>query len=483
MTTKPTRSSDLLPLRVRLMFLISVGVLLFGGANLVIVGRLSYRALAREQEHRLRFVADLLAKRAEQPLLQDDRVEIDKLVHQSAAIDPDLAYVLVTDPSGSIVAHTFEGKLPPWVLAPELRSSSRRPLLSFETLAAGRVRELAVPVLGGRLGTVRVGVKEADVRRPMVRLLSVVAGMVLMFLVIGLVSARWVARRVTAPLEKIVSELEELQLAGPPFRPGIKTGDEMELLAVQVQDVTDRLQLLYRQERKRERELARMERLAALGTLTAGLGHELNNPLAGIKNAAQRLQQRADDAERVDRYADLIGDAVRRMEQLLGDMLTFSRTSALDIGRVEVCPAVRSAVALAAPRFKEAGADCTIDCPDGCPTASSDAGLLVQAMLNLLINAADAVAGGSRREVIVSSRSEAGSVTIEVADSGPGVDAGMAERIFNPFFTTKPPGRGTGLGLSAAWNAVHEMGGTLVLSNPGERGARFTIILEEWQER
>ncbi len=482
MTRPRLQSPDLLPLRSRLMLLISAGVLLFGGANLVIVGRLSYRALAREQEHRLAFVAGLLAERAEQPLLQDDRVELDKLVHQSRAIDPDLAYVLVTDPSGSIVAHTFEEKLPPWILAPQLRSVMRRPVVEFQAESWGRIREMAIPVLKGRLGMVRVGVREVDVRRPMVGLLSIVAGMVLVFLAVGLIAARWVARRVTAPLETIVSDLDGLELDGPPFRPGVETGDELQLLAEQVQEVTDRLQLLHRQERDRERELARIERLAALGTLTAGLGHELNNPLAGIKNAAQRLETRADDSARVHRYAALIGEAVRRMERLLGDMLSFSRTGALAVGPVEVCPAIESAVALATPRFKEAGAACSVVCPDGCPTARADVDLLVQAMVNLLINAADAVAAADRREIVVRSRSGAGRVTIEVRDSGPGIDAEMVEKVFNPFFTTKPPGRGTGLGLSAAWNAIREMGGTLELANPGEAGALFIMTLEEWTQ-
>ncbi|HHQ47487.1 MAG TPA: HAMP domain-containing histidine kinase [Acidobacteria bacterium] len=304
--------------------------------------------------------------------------------------------------------------------------------------------------------------------------------MVFVFLVVGLVAARWVARRVTAPLERIVSELEAFQLEGPPFRPGIDSGDEMEILAAQVEEVTDRLQRLYLQERERERDLARVERMAALGTLTAGLGHELNNPLAGIKNAAQRLDRHAADAVRVQRYAGLIEDAVRRMERLLGDMLRFSRSGAVNLGPVEVCSAVESAVALARPRMKEAEASCAISCPAGCPVARADADLLAQAVLNLLINAADAVAGSPVREIRVESRAEEGKVEIRVIDTGPGVSTEDAERIFNPFFTTKSPGRGTGLGLSGAWTAIREMGGSLALSNPGERGARFTITLEEW---
>ncbi len=471
-----------LPLRVKLMLLISLGVFVFGALNLVIVVRFSYLALAHEQDHRLRFVARLLAERVEQPLLQDDRVSLDRLVHQTAETDPNLAYVLVADPSGSVVGNSFADRIPPWLLAPGLRMPQRRHrLITFRGPDGRTIREVLVPVLEGKLGTVRVGVDEGEIRRPVIRLLSILAAMVLGFLVIGLVAARAVAGRVTAPLERIVADLEHFELDGPPVRAEIRTGDEMEILAQQVRAVTDRLQRMYRSEMERKSELARVERLAALGTLTAGLGHELNNPLAGIKNAAQRLERKRNDPELVLRYATLIEDAVRRMQRLLRDMLSLARGEKMEIRGVQVCAAVESAVGLAAPRLSGVGARCDVECSPRPGRAAADQDLLIQAVLNLLLNAADAVADRESRRVTVRCREAGERILIEVDDTGPGVPAEIADQIFNPFFTTKGPGAGTGLGLSVAWTTIRDMGGDLVLESPPDGGARFVILLPRWE--
>lgn len=480
---KPEDFPDVvLPLRVKLMLLISLGVFFFGALNLVIVVRFSYVALAHEQEHRLRFVAKLLAERVERPLLQDDRVSLDRLVRQSTATDPNLAYVLVADPTGSIVGRSFTSRIPSWLLAPELRRPLRKHrLVTFRAPDGRTVREVLEPVLHGKLGTVRVGVDEGEIRRPVIGLLSLLAGMVLGFLVIGLVAARAVAKRVTAPLERIVADLKTFELDGPAVRAEINTGDEMQVLAEQVEAVTDRLQRMYRKEMERTSELARVERLVALGTLTAGLGHELNNPLAGIKNAAQRLQSKGDDPERVRRYAALIEDAVRRMQRLLGDMLSLTRGGKIDIREVQVCAAVDSAVSLAAPRLKAAGGRCEVECSPEPPCAAADQDLLVQALLNLLLNAADAVTDREEKTVTVRCRTRGNDVLIEVEDTGPGVPGEIADQVFNPFFTTKDPGAGTGLGLSVAWTTIRDMGGDLVLESPPGGGARFVLLLPRWE--
>jgi len=484
MSQRDPLAGVVIPLRVKLMFLITVGVFVFGAINLVVVVRLGYLALAREQEHRLRFVTTLLAHRVERPLLQDDRVGLDRLVHQTTAADPNLAYILVADPTGSIVGHSFRGKIPSWLLAPQLRGPLRsHDLVNLQSPDGTTIRELLAPVLRGKLGTIRVGVNESEIRRPIIRLLSILAGMVLAFLVVGLVAARRVAERVTDPVVGIVSALERFELDGEPVRLHIETADEMQVLAEQVRAVTDRLQRMYRREMERSAELARVERLAALGTLTAGLGHELNNPLAGIKNAAQRLQAKSGDRERVERYARMIQEAVARMQRLLGDMLSLTRGGEVSRQEVPACAAVQSAVSLASPRLQAAGAQCRVECSPEPPNAVGDHDLLVHAVLNLLLNAADAVSGGEERRVTVRCGVEEDRIRLEVEDTGPGVPDSIAHQVFNPFFTTKGPGAGTGLGLSVAWTTIREMGGRLSLEQKPGRGARFVITLPRWEDR
>lgn len=468
-------------LRSKLTILISVGVLVFGSVNLIVVGRLAYQAVTEEQQKGLRFTASMLSERAETPLLLDDRVELDRLVRQSVSINRELAYVLIIDAKGEPIVHSFDAGVPPWLTGGALSGSDRPEMLQFSAPDGRQFVDVASRILEGRLGLVRVGVDLAGARTSVMKLLSMLAAMVLVLLIAGLVAARWVATWVTAPAERIATALDEFRLGGPPVVIDVKTGDELERLAGRVEAIMRRIELLHQNELGQQRELARVERLAAVGTLTAGLAHEINNPLAGIKQAAESLNSRPDDVARVRRYIPVILEAARRMERILGDLLSFARPARRELREVDPCDTLHLAARLAAPRIKQAGASIRLDCSGARLAVKADPDSLAQALLNLFLNAADAVSEAPERRIMARCRAEeSGDVTILVEDSGPGVAAEHRERIFEPFFTTKAPGKGTGLGLATAWTAVHQMGGVLRLEQR-DAGTCFAIVLPQWK--
>lgn len=468
-------------LRSKLTMLISVGVLIFGSVNLVVVGRLAYQAVTEEQQQGLRFIASLLAERAETPLLHDDRVELDRLVRQSVSINRELAYVLILDAKGVPIVHSFDAGAPPWMISGAFSASGRPEMLRISAPYGRQFVDVASPILDGRLGLVRVGVDVAGARASVMKLLSMLAAMVLVLLLAGLVAARWVATWVTAPAERIAAALDNFRLGGPPVAIDVTSGDELARLAEHVEAITQKIEIFHQNELSQQRELARVERLAAVGTLTAGLAHEINNPLAGIKQAAESLSIRPDDAARVKRYMPVILDAARRMERILGDLLSFARPSRRELSAVDPCDALHLAARLAAPRIKQAGASIKVDCNAERRAVKADADSLAQALLNLFLNAADAVSEMPERRISARCRVDTpGEVTILVQDSGHGIAEEHQERLFEPFFTTKPPGKGTGLGLTTAWTAVHQMGGILRLEK-GDEGACFAIVLPEWK--
>lgn len=463
--------------------MLAFAVFAFGSVNLLVVGRLSYRALTLEQSRRLSFAAGLLARRVESPILHDDRVELNELLDEAVKLDPDLAYVVISDPEGRVLAHTFDGEVPGWVFSPELMPVGREPEVLFQSEARGALyRELAEPILEGKLGLVRVGLDESGAREEVKTLLSALAGMVATFLVAGIGATTWVARRVTRPLTSIIDAVETFDLSERPVSIDVATGDELEVVADHVQSMTRRLQRLYQAERARDRELARVERLAALGTLAAGLTHELNNPLAGIKSAAQRLPRIPAGSERLTEYASVIVDAARRMERVLQGMLDFSRPQEVNLEETSVLDCITSAVGLSQARIKES---CLrLDLPSTLPPVKADPGLLIQALLNLLLNAADAVgvcnahAECDAPKIVISAETSGDSVLVRVRDSGPGVPAELRERVFDPFFSTKPAGKGTGLGLSTSWSSMLEMGGKLTLGpQTSDGGACFLVTV------
>jgi C4-dicarboxylate-specific signal transduction histidine kinase len=249
------------------------------------------------------------------------------------------------------------------------------------------------------------------------------------------------------------------------------------------------LEQLAESERRRvraERERAEVERLVLVGQLAAGVAHEVNNPLAFVKSNLGFLQQELLCEEAVlDRaeLADVLAETqqgVLRIQQIVMDLRRFSREEtgeSAEEGLAEdaMCEAKR----LASVRLRSLG-EVSLDVAPGLPPVRLGQRRLVQVLVNLLLNAADAVemAVPARRALILlRARRVEGTVRLEVEDNGPGLSAEVQARLFEPFFTTKPPGKGTGLGLALCREYVGRAGGTLHAENRPEGGARFVLVL------
>jgi len=239
-------------------------------------------------------------------------------------------------------------------------------------------------------------------------------------------------------------------------------------------DVTDRRRA--EQERLAMEQAARqMERLAGLGTLAAGLAHELNNPIGIISS---RIELMLLDEDRLPPGAaeDLrvIHRQAQRMARLATGLLSFGRRSAGERGSVDLNHVIEETLLLVGPQITKSGID-LVTRLGAVPRIRGDGGTLQQVVLNLVTNAREAMASAPGRIVIETrmSASQPGRVELAIEDTGPGISPDDLARIFDPFFTTKSTG--TGLGLAITYGIVHEHHGTIdVESSPGE-GTRFLL--------
>lgn len=232
-------------------------------------------------------------------------------------------------------------------------------------------------------------------------------------------------------------------------------------------------------ERARQREVMHQaEKLGALGEVLAGVSHELNNPLSVLVGQAAILLETAPDAG-VRRRAERISEASARCAQIVRSFLAMARQRPGDFGRLDLRAVAREAVAVATPEIEAANAVLTLDLPESPVPAAGDAEQLRQVVVNLLTNAAQAMAERpeSRRITLsLAADARAGLARLAVTDTGPGVPTRIASRIFEPLFTTKA-GKGSGIGLALCHRLVTAHGGTIALDRALERGARFVVEL------
>ncbi len=244
--------------------------------------------------------------------------------------------------------------------------------------------------------------------------------------------------------------------------------------------------------RRAEAAVMTQRRLAATGELAAGIAHEINNPLGGLMNAVDALERPDLPIHKREQYVQLLRSGLERIRRTVGQLLRFTPRAARPVP-VQLLEPVRDAIALVQHRADAQSVEIALRAADGrsgedalatlaaLPPVLGEAHELGQAVLNLLLNALDAIDALHRPGRIDVTLSHAGGqVVLVVEDDGPGVPAAELPRLVDLFYTTKEAGKGTGLGLSIVHRVVHQHRGAVHLSSAPGRGLRVEITLPAW---
>ena len=249
----------------------------------------------------------------------------------------------------------------------------------------------------------------------------------------------------------------------------IREGSGIARVLILARDITE--------QKRNESQSQQAEKLAAMGHLVSGVAHEINNPAAIISGFAQTLL--LDDLKPEQReMLQMTYDEATRIGRITSNLLAFARAGGKQRALVDMNDIARRTFALRSYHLSTLNIAVSLDLDPSEPKIWADASELQQMILNLLINAEQAlVTVEGPRTIVVGTRADEGEARLEIADSGPGIPAEIRSRIFDPFFTTKPEGVGTGLGLSICYGIAREHGGRIwVESEPGH-GARFGVAL------
>ncbi|EGW21471.1 trifunctional serine/threonine-protein kinase/ATP-binding protein/sensor histidine kinase [Methylobacter tundripaludum] len=218
--------------------------------------------------------------------------------------------------------------------------------------------------------------------------------------------------------------------------------------------------LAYTKLQENQEHMLQMEKLSALGTLVGGVAHEINNPLMGIMNFVEFAADRSTD-EKSKEVLDQALQQIHRIKKIVSNMLLFIHTRSVPSGNCQVAEVIKQTQLLLEGELSKNGIAVEVDAANDLPAIRCSADSLQQILVNLIINARDALADSRQPQIKIIVRPMEEMLELSVTDNGPGIPQDIQSKIFDPFFTTKPPGKGTGLGLSVIRRLVQDVGGNI----------------------
>jgi PAS domain S-box-containing protein len=227
-----------------------------------------------------------------------------------------------------------------------------------------------------------------------------------------------------------------------------------------------------------EEQLQQREKLSSIGLLAAGVAHEVNTPLTGVSSYTQMLLGMLNENDPKHALLQKVRTQAERATNIVNNLLNFSRTgSATEFAEIDVARVLDDTLQLLEPQLRRSQIEIVRDYDDDAPEAYANAGKLQQVFTNLILNARDAIPDGGGRITVSTGTADDGSLVAEISDNGIGIAPENVAKIYDPFYTTKGVGQGTGLGLAVSYGIVQEHAGRISVDSTPGHGTTFRITL------
>ena len=343
------------------------------------------------------------------------------------------------------------------------------PRVQEGNLVRGPIMNAMHPVIRDQkvIGYIWANEFTVDIQAQLNSILWQIAGTILACLIIGSAGVILVVGRLAADVEKVTCGLRKIR-EDMSFRIDPPQGEVGEIAAA-INDMAKSLE----QKKRLEERVQRADRLALIGEMAAGLAHEIRNPLMAIKGFAQ-LQDENTTPQEHREYNEIITREVDRMNHLIEQLLYFSRPSADQQMPVQVNDVLKNTLLLVDMRSKFSSVAFEVQFAPALPEITANEEQLEQVLLNILINAMQAMDNNGMIRIATRYRKDAQQVHVLITDSGPGIEPENLPKLFDPFFTTKETG--TGLGLSVAHHLMSVWNGSIAVESTVGAGTTFTLI-------
>lgn len=414
---------------------------------------------------------------AEDPPLED---LLERNVRSFGVTIPGLRRIAVIGNDGRVLAHTNDamtGRPLGDSLAATILYTDRLISAMSHTDQEGWLLETVQPlsVGGKRWGVVHVAFDATtthnEIRSLFFVLMALTWGvtattLIILYLLIG---------RLTDSLHQFVVLMDRTGLESEEPLPIVPRTDDIGFLMHHFGLLRQRLKQSRQELLNVHQQIARAEKLASIGRLASGVAHEINNPLAGLKNCLYAIEREPENYVQTRLYMQLMKEGMEYIETVVQKLLGFARPQPAMMVPVDINAVIMKVMRLVDYNIKKRRITVTTDLAPDLPELTGDPQLLAEVFMNIVLNAIDAV--NERGRITISSSRGGEMVVIHCTDDGMGIDPVHLKHIFDPFFTTKGPKEGTGLGLSVSMGIVEAHGGHIRVDSEPGRGADFAVHL------
>jgi len=410
--------------------------------------------------------------------------DVPQLVAEARAIKglPHVEYAYVFDEQGRIIGDFHN---PEVMLYQTFTDSQSKGIVEAREIRAEidyekGVLDISKPVILGhdKIGGVRLGFDLKPMLQEIRQVTLRAVGISTVILLLGLLVIFGIADRMTKPIQELTKGVKRIEEGDLQYRVSLKRSDELGSLASAFDQMAERLLHRERELKQSQSIIRRADRLSSLGMLTAGLAHEIRNPLVAIRTFTQLLPERYQDTEFRHSFQAVALKEVDRICGLVSDLLSFARPSTPNVSAESVNEIVEGIARILESEAKEKDVSVHLRLSSGLPKIYIDKEQIKQVCMNIILNAIQSIEGEGIVEISTRPLGGNGSeefVQIEVQDTGVGIPEKDLENIFNPFFTTKKDGNG--LGLSISHQIVQEHGGYILVESKPGKGTTFFINL------
>lgn len=485
-----------IPLFWKFAIISTIVVIIFGSINIYLLWTSVYKSFEKEIDKRCKVLAKIVSEKALTPMVYDDHFSLNNILDEIKQSDHSISYIFILNNSNNLIAQTYDINIPRGLINVNYIKSGSYNIKVIETsnFKFPIIRDIAYPILNGEVGTVRLGIAEEHIQQEMRVATRNLMLMIIAFFIFGLAGALFFSYIITTPIKKISQKAQIIDLNYIDSKDyniirrkrvrlfNVQINDELDVLVTKFSEMLNRLKNSYLELKETQEALIQAEKLASMGTLSAGVAHEINNPISGIKNCINRIIKNPENIEQNAKYIILINEATDKIENVVQHLLNFSRKHDILLKKVNLSLIIDSAIILTNYKLQSNHIKVKADYQERY-FVNGSANHLEQVFVNLILNSLDAILERKEKEpnlpgeieIVINRISD--KVYIHLRDNGMGIPDVIRDKIFDPFFTSKKVGKGTGLGLSVSFNLIKEHGGKIRFNSSEGSGTNFVIEL------